>query len=54
MAKKRGTTLLEAALLGRKVVGCDINRLSEVLLEARPSPPSIEAIAERLDGLDLN
>lgn len=50
----RGTTLLEAALLGRKVIGCDVNPLSQVLLEARLSPPTIEAIAERLEAVDLN
>ena len=49
----RGTTLLEAALLGRKVVGCDVNPLSQVLLAGRLSPPSLDAIQQRLDELDL-
>lgn len=50
----RGTTLLEAALLERKVVGCDINPLSRVLLESRLSPPSLAEVEERLDGLSLS
>ena len=49
----RGTTLLEAALLGRKVVGCDINPLGQVLLAPRLSPPSMAEIEERLNRLDL-
>lgn len=44
----RGTTALEAALLGRVPVACDINPLSRVLLEARLSPPSIPEISARL------
>ncbi|MHC5062613.1 MAG: DNA methyltransferase [Planctomycetota bacterium] len=49
----RGTTLLEAALLGRSALGNDINPLSQVMLQPRMSPPSIEAIGERLAALDL-
>lgn len=49
----RGTTLLEAALAGRAAWGCDINPLSKMLLRPRFSPPSLEAIAERLDAIDL-
>ena len=44
----RGTTALEAALAARIPVACDINPLSRVLVEARLSPPSIGAIADRL------
>ena len=44
----RGTTLLEAALLDRVPVGCDINPLSQLLCEPRLSPPSIEDVANRL------
>src|SRR5436190_12570452 len=40
----RGTTALEAALLGRVPVACDINPLSRILLEARLSPPSLPQI----------
>ena len=49
----RGTTLLEAFLLGRKPLGNDINPLSRALLEPRLDPPTIEEITERVDGLDL-
>lgn len=44
----RGTTCLEAALLGRVPVGCDINPLSRILLEPRLSPPQLVEIAQRL------
>lgn len=44
----RGTTLLEAALLGRKWVGCDINPLSKILLAPRLNPPTISQIEKRL------
>lgn len=49
----RGTTLLEAFLLGCKPLGNDINPLSRALLEPRLEPPTIEEITERVDGLDL-
>src|SRR6267378_1188590 len=48
----RGTTLLEAALLARVPVGCDINPLSRVLVEPRLRPPSIDAIQKRLSDVD--
>ena len=38
----RGTTVLEAALLGRVPCGCDINPLSVVLTRPRLRPPSLE------------
>ena len=52
----RGTTALEAGLLGRRVAANDINPLSRILLEPRLSPPDLEAVAARLaeippDGL---
>lgn len=31
----RGTTVIEAALLGRRVIGCDVNPLSKILTEPR-------------------
>ena len=48
----RGTTLLEAALLARVPVGCDINPLSKVLVEPRLRPPDIEAVHQRLLRID--
>lgn len=47
----RGTTALEAALLGRIPTACDVNPLSRILLEARLSPPSLSQIASRLDEI---
>jgi len=48
----RGTTVLEAGLLGRVPVGCDINPLSKVLVEPRLQPPLIEAVRSRLADMD--
>jgi hypothetical protein len=48
----RGTTPLEAALLGRKPCGCDINPLSAILLAPRLSPPDINRVAARLREVD--
>lgn len=59
----RGTTALEAALMGRRVVANDLNPLSRLLAEPRLAPPDPEAVARRLvaipragagDGLDLS
>ena len=48
----RGTTLLEAGLLSRVPVGCDINPLSKALVEPRLQPPSLDAVRERLSTVD--
>jgi len=50
----RGTTALEAALLGRKVAANDINPLSRILLEPRLAPPEPEAVAARLAAIPLD
>lgn len=49
----RGTTLLEAALLDREVIGCDINPLAPILCGPRLEPPLLEDVAERLQELSL-
>ena len=49
----RGTTLIEAALLGRVPFGCDVNPLSAVLTKPRLRPPFLEQVAERLRETDL-
>ena len=49
----RGTTVVEAALLGRAVAGCDVNPLSKVLAKPRLAPPMLTHVAERLHSLDL-
>ena len=49
----RGTSLLEAALLGRVPLGCDVNPLSTVLVRPRLGPPTLEAVAKRLHEIDF-
>jgi tRNA G10 N-methylase Trm11 len=49
----RGTTLLEAALLGRVPVGCDINPLSVFLCRPRFNPPTLTEVARRLGEIDF-
>ena len=49
----RGTTLVEAGLLGRRAVGCDINPLSEILAAPRFYPPELAEIEARLAAIDL-
>jgi len=49
----RGTTALEAALLGRQVAANDINPLSEILARPRLRPPEPEAVASRLASIPL-
>jgi DNA methylase len=44
----RGTTALEATLLGRVPAACDINPLGRILLEPRLAPPSVSQIIARL------
>ncbi|MDD9798324.1 MAG: DNA methyltransferase [Alphaproteobacteria bacterium] len=48
----RGTTPLQAALMGRKPIGNDINPLSEMLLRPRFTPPKLAEVATRLDEID--
>ena len=48
----RGTSLLEAALLGRKTIGNDINPLSAMLAGPRLDPPPLAAILRRLNEID--
>ena len=48
----RGTTVLEAALLGRAAAGCDINPLSRVLVAPRLDPPDLADVEVRLAAVD--
>src|SRR5207253_6812386 len=50
----RGTTMIEAALLGRRVVGCDVNPLSSILTAPRLRPPTVRDVRARLADLDWN
>jgi len=49
----RGTTPLEAALLGRVPLGCDVNPLSITLTRPRLRPPVLEEVAARLRDIDF-
>jgi hypothetical protein len=50
----RGTTILEAGLLGRKVIANDVNPLSTLLYRPRFSPPDLDALMKRLDSIPMN
>ena len=50
----RGTTLLEAALLGRDALGNDVNPLSRMLVEPRLAPPASSSVESRLRALSLD
>src|SRR6266498_2330264 len=50
----RGTTMIEAALLSRRVAGCDINPLSSILTGPRLRPPTVRDVRERLAKVDWN
>ena len=45
----RGTTPLQAALMGRRPVGADVNPLSVLLTRPRLRPPAIGDVARRLE-----
>jgi len=49
----RGTTLLEAALLGRRPCGCDVNPLSEILIRPRLQPPRFSELHERIRRMNF-
>ena len=49
----RGTTPIEAALLGRVPAGCDVNPLSLTLTRPRLNPPRLDAVARRLGEINL-
>lgn len=48
----RGTSPLQAALMGCRPVGNDINPLSEMLVRPRLEPVSLHAAAQRLKAID--
>ena len=47
----RGTTLIEAGLMGRNIVSNDVNALSKILTIPRLNIPSINQIEQRLDEI---
>ena len=50
----RGTTLVEAALMGRVTYGCDVNPLSRVLCEPRLNPPALTDVKAALAAIDFD
>ena len=50
----RGTTLLEASLLGRDALGNDANPLARLLIEPRLDPPPLAEVEARLARFDLD
>jgi hypothetical protein len=50
----RGTTAVEAALLGRRVIANDINPLSAILTRPRLDLPDLDAVSARLSEIDLS
>lgn len=50
----RGTTLVEAALLGRVPAGCDVNPVSRLLAGPRLNPPRLDEVEARLRAIDLS
>ena len=49
----RGTTLIEAALLNRQVIGNDINPLSQILCQPRLYPPDLNDLEQYLTQILL-
>lgn len=47
----RGTTPVQAALMGRRPIGNDINPLSTLLARPRLAPPALRDVAHRLDRI---
>lgn len=50
----RGTTPIQAALMGRQPMGNDINPLSVLLTRPRLNPPTLSEVARRLDQIRLD
>jgi hypothetical protein len=49
----RGTTLIQAALMGRAAYGCDVNPLSRVLCEPRLAPPTMADVERAIAEVDF-
>jgi hypothetical protein len=47
----RGTTIIEAGLLGRNVIANDANPLSRIMTEPRLFPPPLSAVEKRLEAI---
>ena len=49
----RGTTVIQAAIRGRRIIQNDINPLSIILTKARLTPPSNEDLTQRLNQIPI-
>ncbi|MBN1539531.1 MAG: site-specific DNA-methyltransferase [Candidatus Thermoplasmatota archaeon] len=49
----RGTTVIEAGLLGRQVISNDVNPLSAVLSRPRLEPPTVDEVKESISSIEL-
>lgn len=49
----RGTTVIEAALMGREIISNDINPLNKILSQPRLNIPTIEELQTRLNDIPL-
>ncbi len=47
----RGTTVIEAALLGRNIIANDVNPLSLILTRPRIAPPLLSEVEQRLNNI---
>lgn len=47
----RGTTALESALMGRRVISNDINPISKIIAKPRLSPPNITTVSDRFKSI---
>lgn len=47
----RGTTVIEAGLLGRRIISNDVNPLSLILTRPRFAPPAVSDVSARLDSI---
>ncbi len=50
----RGTTVIEAALLGRNIISNDINPLSKILTSPRINVPTIEEVKKRIIAIPID
>lgn len=50
----RGTTIIEAALLGRNIISNDINPLSKILSLPRLTPPNLFELENRLNLIEID
>ena len=50
----RGTTPVEAALSGRRIISNDVNPLGRIMCEGRLYPPRLDELAARLDEIPVS